>query len=596
MVAGARTFTLHDTAIGPGALNPPPMRHALLSILIALAALLHIGTTGWGDLSNETDGQYAGAAREMLQSHQWLVPTNDGIPRLQEPPFLYWMIIASFKTFGVTAAAARLPIAAGMIASVALTFLIGERLFDYWRGFLAGLAHLCSLGTFLLGRMVMPEPVFSAFIGAAVFCAVCGYGQRRSRSFWFAGFWTCCAFATLTEGLQGLLYPAAICGLLAMFYREAKIRFRPLLWWPYILLFLALVMPWYLWCEHKFPGFLAELIRSEWLTHLLGRRDVTHSYDNVPRLQFFALHLIWWFPASLLVLPGLLGAARRIGRPHEFEFADAVPVCWMGVIFLPLLVIGQRHDYDSMSMWGAFALCFVTAWDRMPSRLRTVGVCGVIGAGLVCAAVGLLLPRIASGSAAAWNDAGTRSTAWTALHTIPASVWLSFRPMFAVVALSLIVAGAIGLYFVSKGRQRVALAAVLIAMLPIGLAGAEGVARMSPFFSLGDAARFLNDRSSEGDAIFFEGALHEGSSLLFYMNREILLVGGKPEPFEVRLGALQKYVSEENVIARWSGTEPVYLIIEQSHVPHWRNVITERVHIYHQLTTCGSYAVLSNQL
>jgi 4-amino-4-deoxy-L-arabinose transferase-like glycosyltransferase len=243
MFAGARTFSLHETVVGPRTLKPPPTRHALLSFLVTLAAVLHIGTAGWGDLYSETEGQYAGGAREMLQHHEWLVPTNDGIPRLQKPPLLYWLIIVSFKALGVTAAAARLPIAAAIIASIALTFLIGERLFDYWRGFLAGLIHLCCSGTFLLGRIIMPEPVFSALIAAAIFCALCGYQQREWRRFWFAGFWIASGFACLAKGAHGVVYPAAICAVLSLFYREARMRFRELLWWPYLLVFLALVAP-----------------------------------------------------------------------------------------------------------------------------------------------------------------------------------------------------------------------------------------------------------------------------------------------------------------------------------------------------------------
>ncbi len=85
MVAGTRAFRLEDTLLDPPALNPPPLRHALFVSLIALAVLLHIGTAGWGDLYNETDGQYAGAGREMMESKQWLLPTNDGVPRMQKP-------------------------------------------------------------------------------------------------------------------------------------------------------------------------------------------------------------------------------------------------------------------------------------------------------------------------------------------------------------------------------------------------------------------------------------------------------------------------------------------------------------------------------
>ncbi|HEV2995403.1 MAG TPA: hypothetical protein VGW99_05535, partial [Chthoniobacterales bacterium] len=75
MDAGVRTFRIEETLLEPPALNPPPTRHALLALLVALAAVLHIATTGWGDLYGETEGQYAGAAREMTAAHDWLIPT-----------------------------------------------------------------------------------------------------------------------------------------------------------------------------------------------------------------------------------------------------------------------------------------------------------------------------------------------------------------------------------------------------------------------------------------------------------------------------------------------------------------------------------------
>src|SRR6266404_4880782 len=179
MVAGARTFTLEDTFLSPQILNPPPTRHALLAFLLALAAVLHIGTAGWGELYDGDESRLAGCAREMVQSGQWLIPTNDGVPQLQTPPLAYWVVTLSYKVFGVSATAARLPIALAMIGSVALTFLIGERLAGYWRGFAAGLIHLCSAGTFVVGRMVTPDAIFALFISAAIYCAVCGYQHRK---------------------------------------------------------------------------------------------------------------------------------------------------------------------------------------------------------------------------------------------------------------------------------------------------------------------------------------------------------------------------------------------------------------------------------
>src|SRR6266513_4669814 len=253
---------------------------------------------------------------------------------LLEPPALpYWLIIISFKLFGVNAAAARLPVALGVVASVALIFLIGEKLTDYWRGFIAGLIYLSFCGTFLLARIVMPEPLVSALIAGAIFCGLCGYQRRRYRSAWFAGFWICSALACLTKGLLGFVYPVAILILISLFYREARLRYRTLFRWEHVAIFLLIVSPWHLCAEWHFPGYFRYLFSSEWLGHLRGLTDETHDYKGMPAYQFLLMHFAWWFPWSIALLPGIIFAWRRVARPHEINFADALPLCWMAVVF-----------------------------------------------------------------------------------------------------------------------------------------------------------------------------------------------------------------------------------------------------------------------
>jgi len=99
MVAGARPFSLAETFLSPQILNPPPTRHALLAFLLALTAVLHIGTAAWGDLYDGAEGQLAGGAREMVDSKKWLVPTNNGTPILETPPLAYWTVALSLKIF-----------------------------------------------------------------------------------------------------------------------------------------------------------------------------------------------------------------------------------------------------------------------------------------------------------------------------------------------------------------------------------------------------------------------------------------------------------------------------------------------------------------
>ncbi len=597
MTAGVRSLTLEETMLEPPALPPPPTRHALFAILIASAALLHVATIGTGDLYSQTEGQYAGAAREMVESHRWLLPTNDGIPRLQKPPLLYWLIIVSFKFFGINAAAARLPGALAVVASVALIFLIGEKLTDYWRGFIAGLIYLSCCGTFLLARIVMPEPLVSAFIAGAIFCGLCGYQRRRHRPGWFAGFWICSAFACLTKGLLGVVYPAAVFLLLSIFYREARLRYRALLRWEYLAIFLLIVAPWHIWAELHFPGYFPHLISSEWLGHLRGLSDETHDYLGVPAYQFVLMHLAWWFPWSIALLPGVMFAWRRVMRPNEINFADALPLCWMGVVFVPLLFLGQRQDYYSMSMWGPFALWAAVVWERMPQRWRIAGAIGVGLSGVISAAGAFFLlgaVRVLNGN---WGTMDARWTAWKALHDMPMSAWLALRPLVAITGSSLVLFSLVALYLIFKRRTKLAAVALAASMVPCGLSMMDGVARAAPYFSLADVARFLNPRLDAGGDTIFEGSLDESSSLIFYLNRKFFLVNQNRQRAAPLGGPLiDIFLNEDAVLEKWGQPDAVYLIVEQSRADYWKQLLTSRFHVYHQVITSGTYVVLGNQL
>lgn len=531
MPAGTRTFGLDETFIEPRVLPPPPTRHALLVFLIALTSILHIGTAGWSEIHNGAEGYFASGAREMVRTGSWIPAQRD------ESPLVYWMLAASYQLFGINATAARLPIAFATMASIAFTFLIGERLGGYWRGFVAGLVHLCCLGSFVWGRLVTPEPIFAAFIGAAIFSAVRGYQHQRGRRLWFAAVWTCAALACLAKGAISFVYLGAIFLLLAVSYREARMRFRWLLHWHYFVIFLPLILLWFFLTQA--PSI--SLIEPE----------------DVPLPRFLFVHLAWWFPALMLVLPGLIFATRKVFRPHEFDFADALPLYWMAVGFLPLIVLSGRQDYQSLSMWSAVALVAASVWDRTPRALRIAGIALAATVGLAAswwAAFGGVRP----GSAVSWS-------------TSPAALML--------IGFAVVLSAVVGGYFAWRHREELAITTVLLGMIPVGLGAAEGMARYGSHFSLASAGQFLRPLLGDDGQVFYEGSHLAGSSLPFYLERPPVYVG-TPD--------------SAATLEAMSQPHPVYLIIRKDRMPFWQEQLTERFHIYHQVTTCGDHVVINN--
>jgi hypothetical protein len=382
-----------------------------------------------------------------------------------------------------------------------------------------------------------------------------------------------------------------------MFYREARIRFRSLLWWPYLLLFLAIIGPWYLWIEIHLDGPFHRIVAEEWMKHLLGRYPDGNWYDDVPRWQFAASHLAWWFPWSLAILPALIFSWRRVMRPREISFQDALPVAWGVVVLVPVLLIGQRQDYYALSMFSAFALWAAMIFERAPNSLRNLGAGIVTLVGMAIGFVAIMLPNFLRANESAWGETDFRWTAWKAVNDMPLATWLHFRSLLFIGAFGLVIGAFFTVHLVRRGREKIATAGLAAGMIVVGLCMISGVARIAPFFSLADAARFLNSRLGTNGTVLFEGPPGIGSSLGFYLERKFAMVNQEPDP-RMQLTPEQRrlFLEEKDALEQWRAPRPVFLIIEGDRVVYWRELLTRQFHVYHQVASFGTYIILSNQL
>src|SRR6266446_6319793 len=187
--------------------------------------------------------------------------------------------------------------------------------------------------------------------------------------------------------------------------------------------------------------------------------------------------------------------------------------------------------------------------------------------------------------------------AWSALDDMPVSAWVALRPMLVITAVSFVFFSIVALYFIFKQRGKLAAIALAASMIPAGLSMVIAVAKTAPYFSLADVARYLNPRLEKGGHAMFEGPLDDSSSLIFYLNRKFFFVNQNSRK-EAPMGApaTDIFLNEQAVLDKWGQPDAVYLIVEQSRADYWKQLVISRFHVYHQVTTSGTYVVLSNQL
>jgi hypothetical protein len=96
--------------------------------------------------------------------------------------------------------------------------------------------------------------------------------------------------------------------------------------------------------------------------------------------------------------------------------------------------------------------------------------------------------------------------------------------------------------------------------------------------------------------VIYEGSIHVGSSLLFYLDRKFYLVNQNPA---AELGGAlgrqeQMFLDQRTVVDVWNGPDRVYLVVEENRVPHWQQLLHKSGDAAKELTSCGTVALLGN--
>lgn len=173
--------------------------------------------------------QYASIAREMLERRDYLHVTNRYEDYLDKPPLLFWLSALSFKVFGISNFAYKLPSLLFALLGIFSTYKLGKLLYSETTGMLAALMFASCQAMFLITNDVRTDTILT---GAIIFSIwnVAAFNQSGKMISLFAGF-TGIALAMLAKGPIGLMAPALAFGSHFILKREWKNIFK----WQWIL-------------------------------------------------------------------------------------------------------------------------------------------------------------------------------------------------------------------------------------------------------------------------------------------------------------------------------------------------------------------------
>ena len=519
-------------------------------------------------LQDGTDAVQAEAAREMAVHGGWMMPHVNGVRSPQTPPLLVWMTAASFKLFGVSDVAARLPLAFCALALFGLTLTLGSRLFlTPVAGFYAALILLTSCGIFLFAHLLYPELLLTLWVTLAMYFF---WRSLRGRSWQSAaGFGAACALGFLSMGLAGVALPVGI-AILYLFYTRNLRHLAE--WHPAIgvVVFLLIAMPYYV---------------AAYLT-LRGQKPFLaahHSVVKTPVLLFWAYALIWmtpWFVFALAALGRLSGRAfsRKAELNHDQQ-AMLLLVLWAGLVVV-LYTFSSRQEFLALPALPALSLLaagWLAADEAVPSRLGRVLAWVFFVGGVVKAATAAFL-ALRAPVPAPGTDIATLLRLHPGGHRLFFGhiVDLTFASMgaFRVPLLIMAAAVAVGLtanlVFRLQGKARIA-NCFLAGMMAFALIAAHlALNTFSPVVSSAVLAEAIKPEVEADDVVVVNGRYEDASALGFYLERPVKLLNRQADvlaPWSFAPDAPAIFLDDAALGELWSSGTRVFLWTAPESVP-----------------------------
>ncbi|MBF0216571.1 MAG: glycosyltransferase family 39 protein [Candidatus Omnitrophica bacterium] len=295
-------------------------------------------------------------------------------PRFQKPPLFYLLVFLSFKLFGVSWFSARLVSVAASVLTVVVVYLLGLKMFDREKAFLAAGATATAALFFRFGRVALPEMTMLFFIVTAAYFGYRAFTEKRTGLFYAA--FLAMALGTFVKGPIAFIIPLAVFIVFKATNRR-ELEGVNVPWFKGSLLVAASALLWLV------PAAL--IYGREFTNHIVGVEIVDRFKDKSTALSltgqaahyfkkisfYFPVLIAQYLPWSAILPGALLFTIKNRARPDR-PLERKYLVLWVVTGFIFFTALPAKRMHYVMSLFPFLSLYLVSFLDLEDLKLRKV--------------------------------------------------------------------------------------------------------------------------------------------------------------------------------------------------------------------------------
>ncbi len=362
--------------------------HLLAIFAFVVSLVIIFGWLGQLPLTQPDEARNAEVAREVHQSGTWLIPTYNGLAYLDKPIFYFKTVALSFSIFGELQGAARFSSAVFGFLLLVVLFTFCKREYDIRTATLAVLIVATTPLYFVFSRLVIFDMTLAFFVCTAIFASYHAETREgRARSYWYLIAAAAAGAATLVKGPIGFIIPTLVIWVFN-WLDGRKGAMKRFLAWPNLLLFSAVVLPWFVGVtliHNDFPyyGIVKESLQ----------RLTTDEFHRNKPFYFFGPVIALSFLAWSILLPESVITAWKLRA--KWSSADRLFIVWAIVVVLFFSISQSKVPSYVLSAVVALGILtartFIYAFDNRNGRAARIVLHGTLALALVSTVISLVL-------------------------------------------------------------------------------------------------------------------------------------------------------------------------------------------------------------